>query len=436
MIEARVPWTLEGPDDSITFDPYDPNTPWMLVEKPRTVVDDRRDVYDYPLDDGSYVGDAYAGHRLWQLSARLRASSHEERNEELQRLAALLNSIRRTDGLLKWEPTGFPAVQATVRRNGPVDYSGGNGLHLPVSFGLISGDPRVYSQTLNEETVAPGTPSYGANLLTTNQSDIETNTAGWTAGTNTTLSRVTSPTAHGGTGSMRVQKNFTLPPSATAILDPRVATTAGLTYTLGFWTRTSSSNVRVAVRVLSYDGSGVLVGEADLYPYIYTYLTVDTWTEFASDFVPPTGTVTSSVEVSFGGDGFVGSTVSVIDDISVKLKTYSSSTSVVNAGDAVSAPVVLIDGPITSPVLSETGSPSSMTLDTTIADGETATVDAGARSIYSGAVLSSASNLYSVKSATESFPVVVTGASDFSLSGSSTSGATLLTVRWRDAWMP
>lgn len=431
MIEARVPHTLEGPNDSITFND---GGPWILTEKPRTTVDDRREVYDYPLDDGALVGDAYAGARMWALKGRLRATSHEERNTELQRMQALLNSLRRADGLWKWEPTGFPAVQSTVRRMGSLDYSGGANLHVPIAFNLIAGDPRVYSQTEHTDSAGASTISYGSNLLTTNQSGLETNTAGWeAANAHNAITRSTT-IAQAGSASLRLERAASTPSYLSARTSGTIAVTAGDLLAVDAYFRSAfAGNSYIGFQFL--DASDQPVSG----PLLEQATAADTWTQNATTVVVPTGATKCWVIVAYGKTplaAFAASQYVYVDTIRLRVATYSAALDVTNDGDADTNPVLRILGPSTGPLLSNTTNSQDLDLDVDLGSSDELIVDSRAREIYIAPTLTIASNRYGSKPATDPFLTMPPGTSSFTLAGPGADGSTDLEVAWRDAWMP
>jgi hypothetical protein len=436
MIEARATWTLEGPDDTITFSP---TSEFVLTEKPRTAVDDRRDTYEYPLDDGAYIGDAYAGARLWTLKGILREDSHSARNVSMQRLNALLNSLRRADGLLKWDPEGFPAVQSTVRRAGSVDFSGGAGLHVPFTFGLIAGDPRVYSQTENTETVTITTETLGTEMLTANQVGIETNTNGWEAESSySTIARSTT-TARTGSASLRVNATVAgVGDAAGAKTNTTITVTPGTTYKFQAYGKTSLASANGAVNVLAYTAGGLYAGG---WSASGIALNASSFTELAGLFhVPSTSDIDHIVMYVVGStsdNSALGTTdYFYFDDMSLKPATLSGSGTVTNAGDATSPSTLLLSGPLDDPGFENVTAAAAMSLSTSIVTGEALTVASASREIYVGSELTALSNRYDAKSAADPFIVLAPGDNLISLSGSGSSGTTELEVRWRDAWMP
>jgi hypothetical protein len=434
MIEAQATWTLEGPDDSIDFSP---TSEYVLIEKPRTAVDDRRDTYDYPLDDGSYVGDAYAGARVWTLRGMLRESSHSARNVSMQRLNALLNSLRRADGLLKWEADGFPAVQSTVRRAGSVDWSGGRGLHLPFTFGLIAGDPRVYSQELHTSSVAAGSESLGSNLLSANASGLETSAADWTAGANTTLTR-SNTMAQAGSWSLRMERTSGSPNTISAQHASNVAVTPGNVIRVGVYLRkgTTAGFVFASVGLNYYNASGVYLSTDD-HLESGTQVATGAWNQYSEVFTVPSGAAFARPRINLSQDlPFAAGEYVYADTITMQVATYSSAMSPVNAGDATTNVLYEVTGPVLDPAIANSTREESMTLDVNLASGgifSTLAVDTAARTIVYG----DGSNLYSAKAASDPFPILDPGANSIVFtSGGGTSGATLLEMSWRDAWMP
>lgn len=448
MIEARVPWTLEGPSDSITFNT--PGSPWVLTEKPRTAVDDRRDVYDYPLDDGSYVGDAYAGARMWSLKGMLAAASHAERNTELQRMQALLNSLRRADGLLKWEPDGFPAVQSTVRRMGSLDYSGGANKHVPIAFNLIAGDPRVYSQAETVSSVAPATASLGSELLSANAQGLETSIADWVSTSPSYLALAQGATAQAGTKSLQMSWQVGFGTFAGyAQLVSGISCSPGTVYRLEFYIRTPRptsevSAIQSQAQISFFNSGGSLIGAGSVVTNGNTTLVPNTWQLVTYEITAPAGAATMKPSVGFSVTGGISGSASFpsvyafVDAVSLKAVTYSSSLTVDNDGDAETNPVLLITGPAGNPVVANTTRGQSLPLDATVAAGgaNAVTIDSAAREIWIGPTLSTASNLYGAKGARDPFIQIQPGSNVLTFSASGTSGDSLLTITIRDAWMP
>jgi phage-related protein len=185
---------------------------------------------------------------------------------------------------------------------------------------------------------------------------------------------------------------------------------------------------------LFYDSGGSLLASGINNPIA---VTDSTWTQVTTSGMAPTGTASVRVIVSTTGTPYSVAGQSIyIDDIIVRSVTYTATLSVANSGDADSAPVYTITGAATNPTITNNASSSSLRLSTTVASSNVVTVDAGAREIYAGTSLSAASNLYSTKAATSSFPLAIPGTNPFTFSAPSGDANTLLGAAWRDAWMP
>lgn len=118
----------------------------------------------------------------------------------------------------------------------------------------------------------------------------------------------------------------------------------------------------------------------------------------------------------------------IYSDTAHTLAVASSGTAN-NAGVIASPPTVRIDGPITNPKVSGPG--GFILLSTTIIAGNYVTIDFGARTI----LLNGSTSIYSTLDTTSTWWGLLPGNNTVSLTGTGTSGATLLTVTWRDAWI-
>jgi hypothetical protein len=159
------------------------------------------------------------------------------------------------------------------------------------------------------------------NLLTINQSSLETDATGWVAGTDTTIARSTAQ-ASDGVASLAVTKTVGTG-NAIAIIATGtggVPVTQGTTYYVSYEVRSAVTPRVIGVRYAWYDAAGTLIGSVTDATY-NSGLTSDTtsgWTKIAHSVGPaPTG----AAFLSFGPRflSAVLSEVHYVDKIAVQL---------------------------------------------------------------------------------------------------------------------
>lgn len=162
MWESQVEWRVETPLGDLVFDPalIRARDAWAHLTKVGSALAAVRTIDKLPTADGSRVGDAFTESRILTMEGVCRAVSQAYLQPEAQKIRGWVNSLMRADGLVKWHPSGFPALQMTVRRYDQPDVDRGRGLRKDMLLSLIAGDPRVYSQALQEVSVSPA-PNLG-----------------------------------------------------------------------------------------------------------------------------------------------------------------------------------------------------------------------------------------------------------------------------------
>lgn len=153
MFEAKATYTLETPLGDLTFGSGD--KPYALFTTISSDMSIRRNIDNLPQDDGAIVGDGYAESRIITGTGVLMGSNDETTQEMAQRIRGYVNRMMRSDGLLKWMPSGFPPLQVAVRRFEKPSVEAGRGFKKDLQLSFIAGDPRVYTQELHEETIEP-----------------------------------------------------------------------------------------------------------------------------------------------------------------------------------------------------------------------------------------------------------------------------------------
>ena len=121
----------------------------------------------------------------------------------------------------------------------------------PVPTLTVTTDPALPGYRVLLSSVAP------INLLTLNQSSLETDTVGWAATGNNTISRSTSYAAH---GVASLQMSSTAAGTMTAEMSLRPTIEAGTTYFAKAYVRAAVSARTVRVGIRWYDEVGALIG--------------------------------------------------------------------------------------------------------------------------------------------------------------------------------
>jgi hypothetical protein len=139
------------------------------------------------------------------------------------------------------------------------------------------------------------------NLLSTNQASLETDLAGWQAGQDTAIARVTTQAAHG-IASLQLTRttagNGMMWANTTAgVLGARVA--AGQTYTAVASFRPATTARKIRPRIAFYDQAGTYIGQVI---GNHAQEVAGAWVEAAATGPAPQGAVTAAIEVRVGGD--------------------------------------------------------------------------------------------------------------------------------------
>lgn len=135
------------------------------------------------------------------------------------------------------------------------------------------------------------------NLLSTNQASLETDTSGWTAGTNSVLSRSTTQFAHG-VASLRIDSVAAGDTSASTA--PKIAVAPGVTYTFSGRGRSAVTARNYQIGVNWYDAAGAFIsGSLGATVSAPTTAFVTAWVTA----VAPANAVTAEMVVWFRSNG-------------------------------------------------------------------------------------------------------------------------------------
>lgn len=177
------------------------------------------------------------------------------------------------------------------------------------------------------------------NLLTTNQSSVETDLTGLYASSGATLSRDTT-TYRTGSASAKLISSV----SGTVYIDiwgQRVPGAAGLPYTFSVWLKTqANSNAIVRLGILFIDSSGAVINTSysDLFP------APKVWTRYTLTATAPAGTATIDVAAYLGNA--VANDILWWDDAQLEQKPYATSFVVgTRSPEALTIPAVGVLNP-------------------------------------------------------------------------------------------
>lgn len=139
------------------------------------------------------------------------------------------------------------------------------------------------------------------NLMTTNQSSVETDLTGIT-GYNSTLSRSTAQARHGAASVMAVAggagDGFTAGVISASPLGDKIPVTAGTTYTAVVSTRAHATPRNFIVRIAWYNNSNVKISEIGSTPVMNT---TSGWTQASVTATAPAGATRAAIVASWSG---------------------------------------------------------------------------------------------------------------------------------------
>lgn len=158
MFEHDQVWTIVGPDgttavfnDGLSGLHLEEVTGW---DSPAI----RVNLEDLPEEDGAAAGDFFYGARPWTMRGRVIAPTAAARNVTISNLRRTLRALR-SDLTAKTQPSGLPAMQAAARIES-LRLAGGYAKEFLI--GLVSPDPRAYSQALHTEDAQGAAAAAGA----------------------------------------------------------------------------------------------------------------------------------------------------------------------------------------------------------------------------------------------------------------------------------
>lgn len=145
--EIYLGYSLDTPLGTLSFNP-DPNEGLYLTDV--AGLDGaslRASSQNLPQRDGAYVFDAPRGARYPVLSGEIRVlSTLAARLTAMEQLTQYTDSIRRSDGTLRWTPTGLTERGCTVRLLDAITITG-QGVLKTFQVPLIAADSKAYSTT-------------------------------------------------------------------------------------------------------------------------------------------------------------------------------------------------------------------------------------------------------------------------------------------------
>ena len=145
--EIYLPYQLDTPLGTIGFNP-DPNEGLYLTDiAGLDGASIRASSQNLPQRDGAYVFDALRGARFPVLTGEIRVlDTLANRLTTMEQLVQYTDSIRRSDGTLRWTPTGLTERGCTVRLLDAITITG-QGVLKTFQIPLIAADSKAYSTT-------------------------------------------------------------------------------------------------------------------------------------------------------------------------------------------------------------------------------------------------------------------------------------------------
>ena len=147
MSEIYLGYSLDTPLGTLSFNP-DPNEGLYLTDLAGLDgASIRASSQNLPQRDGAYVFDALRGARFPVLTGEIRVlSTLAARLTTMEQLTQYTDSIRRSDGTLRWTPTGLTERGCTVRLLDAITITG-QGVLKTFQIPLIAADSKAYSTT-------------------------------------------------------------------------------------------------------------------------------------------------------------------------------------------------------------------------------------------------------------------------------------------------
>jgi hypothetical protein len=159
MLEHGRTWELEGPEGTtVTLNASPVNGLYLEEVTGFDMPQIRQNIEDLPEADGAVAGDFFFGHRSVTLRGKIVSPTAAERNQLALNMQRTIRGLR-GDVTLRSQPSGQPAMQATGRLEA-FRLTGGYVKEFLISF--VCPDPRIYAQSLSQETVTGSTASVGA----------------------------------------------------------------------------------------------------------------------------------------------------------------------------------------------------------------------------------------------------------------------------------
>ena len=172
MAEISIPYSLVTPRGTLAFVTTAGGDGVQLRDITGLDAPELRTSLDHmPAKDGAFLRPALRGARYPVLSGLIVylagsvATAMANRQLAMDNLAAHLASIEKTDGTLKWTPTGQTERYLTVRSWGSLQIGNDQGVLKPWQALLVAGHPVIYTNSLT--TTDTGSSS-GATATATN----------------------------------------------------------------------------------------------------------------------------------------------------------------------------------------------------------------------------------------------------------------------------
>lgn len=497
-VETGILYRLTGPDGtSVSFNDS-AQWDFVGFTEEVTGLDgpDTRESADLIVEgDGGYHGNFYHGRRPIVLSGIIDPNTFgSARNTMVSNLLRATNAMRQ-DAVLSWTPTGGDPVAVAVRRQQPPRVTGGRVKSFQVA--LVAADPRVYGST--ERTLArtsEASPSGWWGHMGDGEYDASAgalsptlllpfgSVAGLTnrgsAGASGNGFAVGSPTIGGYSPGPLVRGDNTatdLNGSSQRIDTSYNPFTNGATRTFMGWAwRDNTSQNHALFGGSSANGAIAFIaaGSQDLYfgaqnsghaSFAAAWPGISQWVHWAIVFNETTNAVllyingtlfatlsTATAYHATPGNFQIGTALSSGSGLAWDGKVRSVSVfeygltadqirwayeegardMAMNRGNADSPVIMRIYGPITNPTIHNRTTGETMNLTGTVAGGDLAEINTATGEITN---LAGASIYGMMNFTTSSWWDLKPGVNDFYLTGTGTTGATKLTLTYKDAWI-
>lgn len=305
---------------------------------------------------------------------------------------------------------------------------------------FATADQKFYSGTEQVQTLLLLPPSSVAAQTLNDNPDFETDVAGWAA---TGCAPVWSTAqAHAGAASGQLTPDGVT--AAVSVSSGQVDADAGVRYHAGVWVRAASGPVDVRVDIAWFDSDGVLLGTSQGNA---AAATSSGWVKATRTAIAPAGAASAAIVPTYADATPAAGDVVYIDDVRlIELSgftfpltfalqltgTSKRASGVLNSGDLETWPVITFNGPVTNPSVAYVGTALKLSVNTTLAVGQSLTIDTRpwVRTVTRTGGGSLAGRLSGNRMAEMALPP---GTTIVAFRGQDNTGIATCSIRWRDA---